>query len=269
MNYGQTDYGQNAPIGRQEPNMKVLKVENLEKQYVMGKHMVMALDGVDLEVEQGEFVAIMGPSGSGKSTLLHLLGGLDAPTSGRILLEGQDISKLSDRQVTFVRRRNVGFVFQFFNLLPTLSAEENILLPLIIDGKSKKQFQEELKEIIRRVGLEDRRHHRPDQLSGGEQQRIALARALITHPAILLADEPTGNLDTKTGTAMMRLLKESARDLNQAIVMVTHDPKAAAYADRVVFLRDGKIVDEIMFQNDAEPSIRLHQIITTLERLER
>lgn len=249
--------------------MKVLHAENIVKQYVLGKHVVMALDGVDLKVENGEFVGIMGPSGSGKSTLLHLLGGLDGPTSGSIVLDGQDVSKLSDRQVTFVRRRNVGFVFQFFNLLPTLSAEENILLPMIIDGKKPKEYKDRLAEILKRVGLEDRRNHRPDQLSGGEQQRVALARALITRPALLLADEPTGNLDSKTGTAMMQLLRESARDLNQAIVMVTHDPKAAAYADRVVFLRDGKVVDEIAFETAIEPSMRLHRIITTLERLER
>jgi len=248
--------------------MKVLHAENLEKQYILGKHVVKALDGVSLDVEHGEFVGIMGPSGSGKSTLLHLLGGLDWASQGDILLDGQNVSRLSDKQVTLVRRRNVGFVFQFFNLLPTLTAEENILLPLIIDGKKQKDYTEKLTEILKRVGLEDRRHHRPDQLSGGEQQRVALARALITRPAILLADEPTGNLDSKTGTAMMHLLRESSRDLKQAIVMVTHDPKAAAYADRVIFLRDGVIVDEVNFKDDTEPSSRLHQIITTLEKLE-
>jgi len=249
--------------------MKVLQANGLEKQYTLGKHSVMALDGVSLEVKQGEFIGIMGPSGSGKSTLLHLLGGLDSPTSGSIILDGQNMSRLSDREVTYVRRRNVGFVFQFFNLLPTLSAEENILLPLIIDGKKQKEYSKQLSEILKRVGLEDRRHHRPDQLSGGEQQRVALARALITQPAILLADEPTGNLDTQTGTAMMQLLRESAKDLNQAIVMVTHDPKAAAYADRVIFLRDGHMIDEIVFDDEAVSATRLHKIITTLERLER
>lgn len=248
--------------------MKVLQADRLGKQYTLGKHAVVALDGVSLEVDHGEFIGIMGPSGSGKSTLLHLLGGLDSPTSGTIILDGQHVSDLSDRDVTYVRRRNVGFVFQFFNLLPTLSAEENILLPLIIDGKKQKEYTKQLSEILKRVGLEDRRHHRPDQLSGGEQQRVALARALITQPAILLADEPTGNLDTKTGTAMMQLLRESAKELNQAIVMVTHDPKAAAYADRVIFLRDGHVVDEIAFDYDHDPSSRLHEIITMLERLE-
>jgi putative ABC transport system ATP-binding protein len=249
--------------------MMVLKAEGLKKQYVLGQHVVHALDDVSLDIEQGEFVGVMGPSGSGKSTLLHLLGGLDGPTEGEIFLAGQKVSQLSDQQATLVRRRNVGFVFQFFNLLPTLSAEENILLPLIIDGKKLKDFKERLDGILKRVGLEDRRHHRPDQLSGGEQQRVALARALITRPAILLADEPTGNLDTQTGTAMMQLLRESARDLDQAIVMVTHDPKAAAYADRVIFLRDGQVVEAVAFPKDSDPPDRLHQIITTLERLER
>ena len=249
--------------------MTVLQAEGLQKQYVLGQHVVKALDGVSLGIEHGEFVGVMGPSGSGKSTLLHLLGGLDGPTAGEIFLAGQKVSQLSDQQATLVRRRNVGFVFQFFNLLPTLSAEENILLPLIIDGKKLKDFKERLDGILKRLGLEDRRHHRPDQLSGGEQQRVALARALITRPAILLADEPTGNLDTRTGTAMMQLLRESARDLDQAIVMVTHDPKAAAYTDRVIFLRDGQVVDEIAFPKASDPPDRLHQIITTLERLER
>jgi putative ABC transport system ATP-binding protein len=249
--------------------MTVLQAEGLYKQYELGEHVVNALDGVSLDIERGEFVGVMGPSGSGKSTLLHLLGGLDQPTGGEIFLAGRKVSQLSDQQATLVRRRNVGFVFQFFNLLPTLSAEENILLPLIIDGKKSKDFKEQLDLILKRVGLEDRRHHRPDQLSGGEQQRVALARALITQPAILLADEPTGNLDTRTGNAMMQLLRESARDLDQAIVMVTHDPRAAAYADRVIFLRDGQIVDKIAFAADTDQPARLHQIITTLERLER
>ena len=248
--------------------MNVLVTQALHKNYELGKHNVAALDDVNLEISQGEFVAIMGPSGSGKSTLLHLLGGLDQPSRGAILLAGREVSGLSDRQATLVRRRNVGFVFQFFNLLPTLSAEENILLPLIIDGKKPRDYRERLDELLQRVGLEDRRHHRPDQLSGGEQQRVALARALVTRPAILLADEPTGNLDSETGTAMMQLLQQSAKDLHQTIVMVTHDPKAAAYADRVIFLRDGQIVEEARLAGLAEAADRLHQIITTQERLE-
>lgn len=249
--------------------MTVLQAEDLHKQYKLGEHLVQALDGVSLSVEKGEFVGVMGPSGSGKSTLLHLLGGLDQPSEGEIFLAGQKVSRLSDQQATLVRRRNVGFVFQFFNLLPTLSAEENILLPLIIDGQKSRDFREQLDLILKRMGLTDRRHHKPDQLSGGEQQRVALARALITRPAVLLADEPTGNLDTATGNTMMQLLRESARDLNQAIVMVTHDPRAAAYADRVIFLRDGQMIDQVTFAADSDQPTRLHQIITIQERLER
>ncbi len=248
--------------------MNVLLAENLQKEYELGQHLVKALDGISLSIAQGEFVGIMGPSGSGKSTLLHLLGGLDQPSAGEITLAGEQVALLSDYQATLVRRRNVGFVFQFFNLLPTLSAEENILLPLIIDGQKPQAHEDRLDMILKRVGLQERRHHRPDQLSGGEQQRVALARALITRPAIVLADEPTGNLDTQTGTAMMLLLRESAKDLNQAIIMVTHDPRAAAYADRVVFLRDGRVVQEITFSADADLSMRLRHVIITQEELE-
>ena len=248
--------------------MNVLLAENLQKVYELGQHLVKALDGISLSIAKGEFVGIMGPSGSGKSTLLHLLGGLDQPSAGEIILAGEQVALLSDYQATLVRRRNVGFVFQFFNLLPTLSAEENILLPLVIDGQKPQAHKDRLDMILKRVGLQERRHHRPDQLSGGEQQRVALARALITHPAIVLADEPTGNLDTQTGTAMMQLLRESAKDLNQAIIMVTHDPRAAAYADRVVFLRDGRVVQEITFSADADLSMRLRHVIITQEKLE-
>lgn len=246
----------------------VLNAEGLHKEYRMGQHLVQALRDIRLTIDEGEFVAIMGPSGSGKSTLLHLLGGLDQPSDGEVTLVGKQVSRLSDKQATLVRRRNIGFVFQFFNLLPTLSAEENILLPLIIDGKRPKAFRARLDEILDRVGLQDRRTHRPDQLSGGEQQRVALARALITKPAILLADEPTGNLDTQTGTAIMRLLQDSARELRQTIVMVTHDPRAAAFADRVVLLRDGSIVEELVFDLETIHAAKIHRIIGSLERLE-
>lgn len=248
--------------------MTILDAQGLHKQYELGQYVVKALDGVSLGVNQGEFVGIMGPSGSGKSTLLHLLGGLDKPTLGEIFLSGENVSHLSDQDSTLVRRRNIGFVFQFFNLLPTLSAEENILLPLIIDGKKPRDFQDSLDSLLKRVGLEDRRHHKPDQLSGGEQQRVALARALITRPAILLADEPTGNLDTRTGSDVMQLLRDSAKELQQTIIMVTHDPKAAAYADRLVFLQDGKIISEITFRAEEDHAERLHRIITSLERME-
>jgi putative ABC transport system ATP-binding protein len=248
--------------------MAVLEAKELHKRYQMGRHSIEALAGVDFVVEQGEFVAIMGPSGSGKSTLLHLLGGLDSPSQGEITLAGKQLSKLSEKQATLARRHNVGFVFQFFNLLPTLTAEENILLPVIIDGKDLRKYADRLERMLVLVGLEDRRHHKPDQLSGGEQQRVAIARALITQPAILLADEPTGNLDSKTGTAIMELLRRSAEELNQTVIVVTHDPKAAAYASRVVFLRDGSVITQFEPSKEMPLPMRLRGIITTMEQLE-
>jgi putative ABC transport system ATP-binding protein len=248
--------------------MVVLEAKEIRKRYQMGQHTIEALAGVDFRVEKGEFVAIMGPSGSGKSTLLHLLGGLDNPTQGEITLAGKQLSKLSEKKATLARRHNVGFVFQFFNLLPTLTAEENVLLPVIIDGKNPRKYAQRLDEIFKLIGLEDRRHHKPDQLSGGEQQRVAIARALITQPAILLADEPTGNLDSKTGTAIMELLRRSVEELNQTVIVVTHDPKAAAYASRVVFLRDGIVVTTFEPPADMPLPMRLRGIITTMEELE-
>jgi putative ABC transport system ATP-binding protein len=248
--------------------MPVLEAKDLRKEYRLGQHLVNALTGVNFQVEKGEFVAIMGPSGSGKSTLLHLLGGLDSPTEGNITLAEQSLAKLSEHKATLVRRHNVGFVFQFFNLLPTLTAEENVLLPIIIDGKNPRKYEEQLTNLLDLVGLLDRRSHKPDQLSGGEQQRVAIARALITQPAILLADEPTGNLDTKTGTAIMELLRRSCEELKQTVIVVTHDPKAAAYANRVIFLRDGDIVEELRPGKEQPLSKRLRSIMSTMERLE-
>lgn len=248
--------------------MTVLQASEIKKRYQLGIHEVNAVDGIDFEVAAGEFVAIMGPSGSGKSTLLHLLGGLDVPTSGTVTLAGQQLSSLDDQRATLARRRNIGFVFQFFNLLPTLSAEENILLPLMIDGKKPADFKDRLDQLIALVGLEERRSHKPDQLSGGEQQRVALARALITQPAILLADEPTGNLDSNTGRTIMELLRRSCDSLNQAIVVVTHDARAAAYANRVVFLRDGQVERQMMFTGDDPLAQRMRAIIEVMESLE-
>jgi len=248
--------------------MPVLEAKDLQKQYKLGQHIVHALVGVNFQVEKGEFVAIMGPSGSGKSTLLHLLGGLDSPTEGNITLAEQSLAKLSEHKATLVRRHNVGFVFQFFNLLPTLTAEENVLLPIIIDGKNPRKYEEQLTNLLELVGLLDRRTHKPDQLSGGEQQRVAIARALISEPAILLADEPTGNLDTKTGTAIMELLRRSCSELNQTVIVVTHDPKAAAYANRIIFLRDGDIVEELHPDDEQSLAERLRNIMSTMERLE-
>lgn len=249
--------------------MRILEASGLFKKYKLGEHEVNALDGVDFVVQKGKFVAIMGPSGSGKSTLLHLLGGLDKPTDGEVMLAGKRLSLLNDNETTLVRRHNVGFVFQFYNLLPTLTAGENVLLPIIIDGQDADQYTARLLELLELVGLADRKDHKPDQLSGGEQQRVSLARALITRPAIVLADEPTGNLDSKTGVMMMSLLRRSCDELGQAIVVVTHDPTAAAYADRVVFLRDGQIVNELVFEAAQLLADRRRAVVLTMETLER
>jgi len=245
----------------------ILQAAGLRKQYRLGDHTVDALAGIDIAIRRGEFVAIMGPSGSGKSTLLHLLGGLDRPSDGEITLDGLKLSLLDDNRATLARRRNVGFVFQFFNLLPTLTAEENITLPLIIDGQSPKAYQDRVNALLDMVGLTERRRHKPDQLSGGEQQRVALARALVTEPAIILADEPTGNLDSKTGTAIMDLLRRSREELGQTIIVITHDPRAAAYADRVVFLRDGFIRCEVTLDHVPDRGDRLHMVMEVMEDL--
>ena len=248
--------------------MAILEAQALRKQYRLGEHTVDALAGVDFLVEKGEFVAIMGPSGSGKSTLLHLLGGLDKPSDGEVTLAGQRLSILNDTQATLVRRHNVGFVFQFYNLLPTLTAEENVALPLIIDGQSLRKHRTRIDALLELVGLTDRRRHKPDQLSGGEQQRVAIARALATEPAIVLADEPTGNLDSKTGTAIMELLRRSCDELDQTIVVVTHDPRAAAYADRVVFLGDGQVIGETTSEGVDEMGQRLRIVMDAMEKFQ-
>jgi putative ABC transport system ATP-binding protein len=223
----------------------ILETQGLSKQYQMGEVAVDALRGIDFQVRQGEFVAIMGPSGSGKSTLLHLMGGLDTATDGEVSLAGRRLAHMSDDEITVIRRRQVGFVFQFFNLLPTLSAAENVALPLLIDGKRLEDHAARVDELLNLVGLGDRQDHKPDQLSGGEQQRVAIARALVTEPTIVLADEPTGNLDSKSGKDILRLLRRACDEKGQTTVMVTHDPYAASFADRVVFLRDGQMVREL------------------------
>jgi putative ABC transport system ATP-binding protein len=249
--------------------MPILEADKVQKHYQLGQLTIQALAGVDFKVEKGEFVAIMGPSGSGKSTLLHLLGGLDSPTEGEIILAEKHLSKLSEYQATLARRHNVGFIFQFFNLLPTLTAEENIILPLIIDGKDPRKYAGRLEQILSLVALADRRHHKPDQLSGGQQQRVAIARALITEPAIVLADEPTGNLDTRSGQAIMELLQRSCRELQQTVIVVSHDPRATAYADRVIFLRDGLIVHEYLPQPKLPLPRRLDVIMSVMKDLEQ
>jgi putative ABC transport system ATP-binding protein len=246
--------------------MPILEARELRKRYLLGEHAVDALGSVDFVVEKGEFIAIMGPSGSGKSTLLHLLGGLDKPSDGEVTIAGQRLSLLNDTQATLVRRRRVGFVFQFFNLLPTLDAEENIGLPLLIDGQDLRRHQARLDALLELVGLTAWRRHRPDQLSGGQQQRVAIARALVTQPAILLADEPTGNLDSKTGVAIMELLRHSCDELGQTIVIVTHDPRAAAYADRAVFLRDGQVVAQLGLADAPDLAARVRMVMSAVER---
>jgi putative ABC transport system ATP-binding protein len=246
--------------------MSILQTLNVTKRYKMGEVTVEALAGVDFSVEEGEFVAIMGPSGSGKSTLLHLLGGLDGATDGEVTLAGKSLAKLSDKQVTLVRRNNVGFIFQFYNLLPTLTAEENVALPLLIDGQQVKAHQDKIDRLVKLVGLADRKDHKPDQLSGGQQQRVAIARAFVTDPAIVLADEPTGNLDSKTGQEILNLLRRSCDELGQTIVMVTHDAKAASYADRVVLLMDGRLVDNLRLSGEQAEDVR--QIQRHLRALE-
>jgi putative ABC transport system ATP-binding protein len=213
------------------------------RQYGDGESAVSALRGVSLEVPAGQFTAVMGPSGSGKSTLMHLLAGLDRPTNGRVTIGDEDITEMPDKQLTRLRRRQIGFVFQSFNLLPMLTAEENILLPLSIAGR--KADKEAVKSLVARVGLGERLDHKPSQLSGGQQQRVAIARALVSRPTVLFADEPTGNLDSTSGAEVLELLREAVELDSQTTVMVTHDPRAAATADRVLFLADGLIVDDL------------------------
>ena len=237
----------------------ILEARDLVKRYPIGDGEVEALRGVSLEVQRGEFVAIMGSSGSGKSTMLHLLGGLDLPTSGEVVIDGIGISGLDEEHRTLTRRDKTGFVFQFFNLIPLLSVAENVALPFMIAGEAASRHRDRVTELLALVGLGDKGEHRPDQLSAGEQQRVALARALATAPAILLADEPTGNLDYTTGTEILDLLWDSADRLEQTIVLVTHDARAAAYADRVLVVRDGQIRDEIVLgrrrDHEARPLI--------------
>ncbi len=220
--------------------MSILKTENLAKHYGEGENMVKALDKVNLEVEEGEFVAIVGTSGSGKSTLLHMLGGLDRPTNGSVFVGNKEIFKLSDDKLTIFRRRNIGFIFQNYNLIPILNVYENIVLPIELDGN--KIDNEYVNQIINVLGIEDKMYRLPNNLSGGQQQRVAIARALAAKPAFILADEPTGNLDSRTSLDVLGLLKTTGKQFNQTIVMITHNEEIAQMADRIVRIEDGKIV---------------------------
>ena len=222
--------------------MEILRVENLCKEYGKGQTKVKALDNVSFSVEKGEFVAIVGASGSGKSTLLHLLGGVDRPKSGKVFIEGKDIYKLKDDELAIFRRRQVGLIYQFYNLIPILNVEENITLPLSLDGR--KVDEKRLEELINLLGLSGRRTHLPNELSGGQQQKTSIGRAMITNPAIILADEPTGNLDSKSSDEVVTLLKKSNKDYKQTIIMITHNLEIAKVADRIITIEDGKIVKE-------------------------
>lgn len=225
--------------------MEVLKIENLTKKYGKGQNEVIAVDNISFSVRKGEFVAIVGPSGSGKSTLLHLLGGVDKPTSGKVFIDDMDIYNLRERDLSILRRRRVGFVFQAYNLIPVLTAEENILMPLLLDNR--KEDKKYIDELLTILDIKDRRKHLPSELSGGQQQRVSIGRALANKPSIILADEPTGNLDTKTSREVLELLKYSAKKYNQTLILISHDMNIASMADRVINIVDGKISsDEVV-----------------------
>ena len=225
--------------------MSLMEVRNLSKVYGSGEAQVTALKNINLNIEQGEFIAIVGPSGSGKSTLLHLLGGVDKPSSGEVIIKGESIYKLKEKELAILRRRKLGFVFQFFNLIPVLTAEENIEMPVLLDnGKIDKNY---MNELLKLLGLEERRNHHPSELSGGQQQRVSIGRALANKPSIILADEPTGNLDSKNSKEVLELLKYCAKKYNQTLILITHDINIAKSADRVITIEDGKITtDEVI-----------------------
>ena len=222
--------------------MEILKVENLTKTYGKGENKVTAVNDISFSIEKGEFVAIVGASGSGKSTLLHLLGGVDRPTSGKVIIDGKDIYSLNNDQLAIFRRRQIGIIYQFYNLIPILNVEENITLPCDLDGQNVEK--EKLNELIKTLGLEDRVNHLPNQLSGGQQQRVSIGRAMINNPAIMLADEPTGNLDSKASDEIISLLKMSNKKYNQTVIIITHDLEIASQAERVITIEDGKILKD-------------------------
>lgn len=232
--------------------MSLITTSKLTKIYGSGATAVTALDHVSISIQPGEFVAVMGPSGCGKSTLLHLIGGLDKASQGSVSVDGHNLNDLDDDSLTKLRRRKMGFVFQFYNLIPVLTALENAALPVTLDGAQPAEAQKKAAEWLNRFGLGGRLSHRPDQLSGGQQQRVAIARALVAEPQLILADEPTGNLDTKSSDEIAGLLRQVSKELGRAVIMVTHDPRIAAYADRIIFLKDGKVVEETILEKNSQ-----------------
>jgi putative ABC transport system ATP-binding protein len=246
------------PQGLAGPASILVAARDLTRRYGQGNTAVEALRGVSIAIAEGELVAVMGPSGSGKSTLMHILAGLDRPTTGEVWLDDTNIAEVGDTELTKLRRRHVGFVFQFFNLLPMLTAEENVLLPLELAGRKPERGWVE--KLLAEVGLADRRRHRPSELSGGQQQRVAIARALVARPTVVFADEPTGNLDSQTSSEILELLREAVSGYGQTTVMVTHEPSAAAIADRILFLADGRIVKEL-------GSSSAHEVLEAMEEV--
>lgn len=240
--------------------MPVVRTESLTKTYGDSERQVRALENVSLTIEAGEFVAIMGPSGSGKSTLLYLLGGLEKPSSGQVWINQNDLSAMNDDGLSQLRRQQIGFVFQFFNLIPVLTAQENVAMPLILDGMPRSEATQHADDALGKVGLSERKLHRPLELSGGEQQRVAIARALVTEPALILGDEPTGNLDSRSSDEVVALLRTVVDQWGRTLVLVTHDPRVAAHADRIIFLKDGQIVDENHLKGHASADLIREQL---------
>jgi len=232
--------------------MRIVETENLTRIFGSGEAQVVALDGVSIHVDTGEFVAVMGPSGCGKSTLLHMLGGLDRPSEGIVKIDGQDLSSLNDDELTDLRREHIGFIFQFFNLIPTLTALDNTALPLVLGGMKPRDAQVRAEEWLEKLEVADRKTHRPEELSGGQRQRVAIARSLVTDPTLILADEPTGNLDSKAAQEFAALLRETVDRWDRSILLVTHDPRISSYADRILQMEDGRITEEV--QNVMEGS---------------
>jgi putative ABC transport system ATP-binding protein len=251
--------------------MSNIQAEKLTKIYGSGATAVTALDHVTLTIKEGEFVAVMGPSGCGKSTLLHLLGGLDKPSEGHVLIGGHNLTDLNDDRLTELRRRKLGFVFQFYNLIPVLNALENAALPITLDGVKPAEAKQKATEWLTRFGLADRLSNRPDQLSGGQQQRVAVARALVADPDVILADEPTGNLDTRASDEIAGLLRDVSKKYGRTVVMVTHDPRIAAYADRIIFLKDGKVIDETILERkkNSNNGKNAEAVVEKIKKLEK